>query len=120
MAPLDEEPIPHETDFVRPYLVTGGRTKSKVEGLKLETLVQATNKPSNNLRFEAAKVASLCSGATSIAEVSAHLSVPYGTVKVIIGDLIASGHLQAHRTVEGNNADDVQLITRLISGVRRL
>ncbi len=121
MSPLDDEPmIEQETDFVRPYLVTGGRTKSKVDGLKLETLVQATNKPTSNLRFEAAKVAAQCSTATSIAEVSAHLSVPFGAAKVIVGDLIASGHLQAHRTLEGNAPDDVQLITRLISGVRRL
>ena len=106
-------------DLIRPYLATAGRTTSRVQGLKLETLVQQTG-TSPSVRFESAKVFRLCEQPISLAELSAHLSIPLGSVKVIVGDLISSGDLQAHQTVDGSGADDVQLITRLISGVRNL
>lgn len=106
-------------DLIRPYLATAGRTASRVDGLKLETMVQRTSADAP-VRFEAAKVYQLCQLPISIAEISAHLGMPSGSVKVIVGDLISSGDLKAHRTVDGSNADDVQLITRLISGVRKL
>ncbi len=110
-----------ERDFVRPYLVTAGRTRSAVEGLRLETLIQATTKLGTGLRFESARVAELCQDAISIAEISAKLKIPAGTVKVVVGDLVESGHLRTHRTLDGGSApEDIQLISRLIDGVRKL
>jgi len=106
-------------DLIRPYMATAGRTTSRVQGLKLETLVQHTG-TTPSVRFESAKVYQLCDAPISIAELSAHLSIPSGSVKVIVGDLISSGDLQAHRTFDGSGSDDVQMITRLISGVRKL
>lgn len=107
-------------DFVRPFLVTGGRTKSSVKGLQFETMVQATQLDGENLRFESARVVDLCENATAIAEISAHLSMPIATVKVVLGDLIDSGHVEVHRTIDATDSDDIQLISRLIEGVRRL
>ena len=106
-------------DLIRPFLATAGRTESRVEGLKLETMVQSTGVAAE-LRFEAAKVQRLCELPISVAEISAHLGMPSGSVKVIVGDLISSGVLKAHRTFDGSTSEDVQLITRLISGVRKL
>lgn len=106
-------------DLIRPYLATAGRTTSRVEGLKLETLVQCTG-TIPHVRFESAKIHQLCEAPISIAELSAHLGIPIGSVKVIVGDLITTGDLKAHRTSDGSSSDDVQLITRLISGVRDL
>ena len=107
-------------DFVRPFLVTAGRTKSSVEGLQFETLIQATSRGGDDLRFEPARVFALCERATAIAEISAHLEMPIGTVKVVIGDLIDSGHLDVHQTIDTSDTEDIQLISRLIDGVRRL
>ncbi|MEM7275986.1 MAG: DUF742 domain-containing protein [Actinomycetota bacterium] len=107
-------------DFVRPFLVTTGRTKASVEGLQFETLIHATDKPAQSLRFEPARVHALCREAIAIAEVSAELSMPIGTVKVVVGDLIQSGHLELHQTIDANQTEDIELISRLIDGVRRL
>ncbi len=125
MAPSDptDYSADAERDFVRPFLVTGGRTRSAVSGLRLVTLVQTTNKMRTGLRFEAARVAELCDQAISIAEISARLAIPAGTVKVVVGDLVESGHLMTHRTIEGGDQgapEDIQLISRLIAGVKRL
>jgi len=106
-------------DLIRPYLATAGRTTSRVEGLKFETQVQTTNKPAS-LRFEPAHVHAMCDRPISIAEIAVHLGMPFGTVKVIVGDLISTGHLKAHQEAAVSAADDVQLISRLISGVRKL
>ncbi len=107
-------------DFVRPFLVTAGRTKSSVEGLQFETMVQATGLDASSLRFEPARVHALCETATGIAEISAHLEIPIATVKVVLGDLIDSGHIEVNRTIDTTDSDDIQLISRLIEGVRRL
>lgn len=107
-------------DFVRPFVVTGGRTRSQVDGLRFETLVQSTGLAGRDLRFEAGRVFELCQEAMAIAEVSAHLGMPTGTVKVVVGDLIQSGHVEIHRVVETSTSADVQLISRLIEGVRKL
>lgn len=106
--------------FVRPYLITAGRTKSAVEGLNLETMVERTGGPIGPLRFEASQIASMCREPISIAELSAHLSIPFGVVRVVVGDLIQSGHVRTHRTIDGNATGDVEIINRLINGVRRL
>lgn len=110
------------SDFVRPFLVTTGRTKASVEGLRFETLVQATNKLGGELRFEPARVHKLCSDAIAIAEISAKLNMPIGTAKVVIGDLIQTGHIELHQTIDADQSEDedIQLISRLIDGVRRL
>ncbi len=107
-------------DFVRPFLVTGGRTKSSVEGLQFETMVHGTGLDGSDLRFEPARVFGLCQNAIAIAEISAHLEIPIATVKVVLGDLIDSGHIEVHRTIDTTDSDDIQLISRLIDGVRRL
>lgn len=108
------------TDFVRPFLVTAGRTKSSVEGLQFETMIQAGTESGDDLRFEGARVFELCQESKAIAEISAHLKIPIGTIKVLVGDLIESGHLDVHQTLDTSETEDVQLISRLIDGVRRL
>lgn len=116
-----DRPIGTEsTDFVRPFLVTTGRTKASVEGLRFETLITATAKSGDDLRFEPARVHALCSEAIAIAEVSAELGMPIGTAKVVVGDLIDSGHIELHKMIDANESEDIQLISRLIDGVRRL
>ena len=107
-------------DFVRPFLVTGGRTKSDVEGLQFETLVQSTDSPAGELRFEAAQIYALCTEAAAIAELSAHLKIPIGTIKVVVGDLIKDGFLDVHNTLETTDTPDLDLLARIIEGVQKL
>ena len=98
MSDLESTHTEEAGDFVRPFVVTGGRTRSRVDGLRFETLVQATGLSGHDLRFETSRVHALCTDAIAIAELSAHLAIPTGTIKVIVGDLIqtaqAFGRLQ--------------------------
>ena len=105
--------------LVRPYLVTGGRTRSQGTDLPLETLVTTTSQGIADAAahvFEHRQVLEACQTPLSIAEVAATLQVPAGVARVLIGDLVATGMLQAARRTDTNE----DLIRRLIDGVRSL
>ena len=107
---------------VRPYLLTGGRTHADVDGLVFETLVEKGPQAAVNdgLRFESAKVVDMCDEPISVAEISAHMSIPLGATMVLIGDLIATGHLISHKTINAASDAGVSLVTRIIAGVKQL
>ncbi|MFN8074752.1 MAG: DUF742 domain-containing protein [Kineosporiaceae bacterium] len=82
-----------EEDFedastVRPYTVTGGRTRPSSEALPIEALVRAVGQPTPARSPEERRILELTAGQyLSIAEVSAHLKLPVGVVRVLVGDL---------------------------------
>ena len=97
-APPDE---PADGAFVRPFVVTGGRTLPLRDDLRIETLVVADRAAlTAPLRFELRTVVRLCQHPQSVAEVAAHLHVPLGVAKVVIGDLMAAGHVTVHQPTE--------------------
>jgi hypothetical protein len=116
------EPEPEEivaaAVTVRPYVLTGGRTRPRIE-LAVETLVSAA--PRAAVRTEAAEylaVVALCQQVRAVAEISALLRVPLGVVRVLVGDLEAMGAVIVH---EARTAiPDVVFMERILSGLRRL
>ncbi|MCM6778211.1 DUF742 domain-containing protein [Nocardia sp. CDC159] len=90
-----------DDDFVRPFVVTGGRTTPVIDGLRIETLVQAP--PSAlpaPLQLEQRTVVQLCQQPKSIAEIGAALKVPVGVAKVIVSDLAAAGYVSVRESQE--------------------
>jgi hypothetical protein len=72
------------------------------------------------LQFERASISTLCKAEVlSVAELSARLHLPIGVIRVVASDLIIDGFLEAFLPSFGV-ADDVDLISRLIEGVRAL
>lgn len=107
---------------VRSYTMTSGRAQGTV-ALEIESMLQLTTEGAlllDRLQFERARVAALCQvEILSVAELSARLHLPIGVIRVVASDLIVDGLLQAHLPGFGV-ADDVDLISRLIEGVRAL
>jgi hypothetical protein len=107
---------------VRPYVRTGGRTKSSTE-LALETLVTVSNRireswPAN---LEYRQVVDLCGVPRSIAEVAALSSLPVGVARVLVGDMAEQGLLTVHDTRGPSGAAaDLALMQRVLAGLRRL
>lgn len=107
---------------VRAYAITRGRSASSV-ALDFETMLSAT--PSGigvveQLRFERASIVdAVLDEPASVVELSARLGLPLGVVRVVAADMVGESLLEAHRPV-GNVADDVDLIRRLIEGIRAL
>jgi hypothetical protein len=103
-------------DFVRPFVITGGRTRAADTSLRMETMVQTVGKPRDDLNFEKARIVDECYEPISIAEIAAGLGVPLGVAMVIVGDLVDDGCLQTTDPVE----IELSTITRMIERVRAL
>ncbi|MFG1607710.1 DUF742 domain-containing protein [Actinoplanes sp. NPDC049265] len=84
-----------EDQFVRPFMLTGGRTRPLQDGLRIETLLHAAPSAlSAPLRFESKRIVELCQAPMSIADLAVALRVPLGVVRVIVADLITEGYLR--------------------------
>ena len=105
-------------DFVRPFVMTGGRTRAADSSLKMETMVQTVGKPRDDLNFEKARIVDYCYEPISIAEIAAELGVPLGVAIVIVGDLVDEGCLET--TYSDPVEIELSALTRMIERVRAL
>jgi hypothetical protein len=103
-------------DFVRPFVITGGRTRAADTSLRMETMVQTVGQPRDDLDFEKARIVDECYEPMSIAEIAAGIGVPLGVAMVIVGDLVDDGCLETTNPVE----IELSTITRMIERVRAL
>jgi len=109
---------------VRSYVLTGGRTRSNAD-LPLETLVKVPPQgaaAAPRLALERKKIISLCTAPLSIAEVSAHLSIPLGVARVLVGDMAEEGFLTSYKPQHATTGDrpDLKLLERVLDGLQAL
>ena len=109
--------------FLRPYVLTKGRTSSSLGVIALHSPILAIVTPEQlgrNATPEDRKIIEMCQTPTSVAEVSARMSMPVGVLRVLVGDL-EEARMVTVREVE-NRADhrDVRLLERLLEGIRAL
>jgi len=108
----DEDPV------VRPFMLTGGRTRPLRDGLRIETLLRAAPAAlSAPLRFESRRIVELCQAPMSVADLAVALRAPLGVIRVIVGDLITDGYLAI---VEQLSELPTSLIERIRDRVRAL
>lgn len=121
-------PVPHDltTDpddgsdesLVRPFVITGGRTRHATVHLRVEALVVATDaQPSSALQFEHASIVDICQHPISVAEVAARVGVPLGVAQILVGDLADAGLVRVH---EATSTATPALLLRMIDAVRAL
>ncbi|WP_278262023.1 DUF742 domain-containing protein [Nocardia sp. AG03] len=108
-----------DPDLVRSYVRAGGRVKAARE-LDLVTLIRAVADPRPDHRPDQRRVLTLLSrrGALSIAELSAYLDLPASVVKILVSDLLDSGHLQCPTPAEVK--PELALIKEVLHGLRAL
>ena len=105
--------------FVRPFIMTGGRTRAERRDLRVETMLQASvDEIPFGLPSEQEELLVTCREPQSVAEVAAKLNLVVGVVAVIAGDLIAGGLLDVHHTdpVE----IELDMLTKMIERVRAI
>jgi hypothetical protein len=117
-----DTPRDRELRLVRPYALTGGRTRASIGDLPIEALVVSTAEGLEAVepRHEARTIVSLCREPMSVAEVSARVGIPLGVARVLVGDLLSDGHVQVHRATVGDARPDVRLLTRVLDGLQAL
>jgi len=102
---------------IRPFLLTGGRTRPTRDDLRVESLIQTvTGDTTDALRFEARRIVEICRQPTSIAELSGALAVPLGVVRVLVSDLVAEGRV----SVVQQQQLSIQMMERIRDRVRAL
>ena len=67
-------------------------------------------------------IVALCGGRQSIAELSSHVNMPIGVTRVLVADLVESGHLHVHATLTDRStvAERRGLIERTLDGLRTI
>lgn len=108
--------------LVRPYQLTGGRTRSEAADFPIETLVVTSPEGLRQLptlTHESRRIAELCHEPISVAEVAARIGVPIGVARVLVGDLSAEGVVDVHRPA-GGDRPDLKLLERVLGGIRAL
>jgi|SRR5882757_8989647 hypothetical protein len=114
--------------LVRPYAVTGGRTRPKVE-IAIEALVETTAKGRTSSRDgltqgrEKQHIVTLCDGRLqSLAEISARMQLPLGVARVLVADMASDGMVSIYEptSIDGNDAVGTELLERVLSGLRKL
>jgi hypothetical protein len=109
--------------LVRPYYMTGGRTRPAHDDLEWETLVSTTALGETSPKVggvERRAIVSLCRDLLSIAEVSAHLDLPLGVARVLIGDMAEQGLVILHRPTTVGDRPDLALLQRVLYGLHQL
>jgi hypothetical protein len=116
-TPDDDAPAAR---VVRPYTLTGGRTTPKVE-LPVEATLRREVGGHEPTDPNLLRILELCDK-RSVAEVSAHVHMPIGVVRVLLGDLIEQGHVRVQATLTEDSSQDErrELIERTLRGLRTL
>ncbi len=125
MNPVDRDPEwIEESAAVRPYARTGGRTRGNGTLLPIEALVIGS--PSRSaviLTGERAQIMELIAQQyLSIAELSAHLSLPVGVIRVLVADLAEDGlaDVAGRGASEQNPAATLRILESVLNGISAL
>ncbi|WP_329176769.1 DUF742 domain-containing protein [Streptomyces sp. NBC_01477] len=109
---------------LRPYAITGGRTRHSRHTFTLITLVAARSVHGiehDHLEPEANQILDLCrTRAVAIAEIAAHMDLPVSVVKILCGDLLNASLILVQAPPGQEDRPSVELIERVMNGIRRL
>ncbi|MFI1359413.1 DUF742 domain-containing protein [Streptomyces sp. NPDC020898] len=114
--------------LVRPYAMTGGRTKSGPTGVRFDLIALVTldtgaphMDDDTALGPEHRALIDLCRPETqSVAELSAGADLPVGVVRVLLGDLLELGCVTVSLPVPPAQLPDERILREVIEGLRAL
>lgn len=112
----------YENVLIRPYAITGGRTSPRYH-LQVETLVVASRYERldlSGLSPECQAILGFCRDWRSVAEISAVLRMPLGVARVLIADMAVDGLVRVHQLNHAQGRPDLDLLERVLQGLRRL
>ncbi|GAA3443410.1 DUF742 domain-containing protein [Planomonospora venezuelensis] len=116
---IDEEAGP----VVRPYAMTGGRTKPSSTAFDLLSMVVATGaavSPRAHLGSQHRKLLGLVGRARPIAEIASDVELPIGVIRVLLGDLLDQGLILVRQPMPAAASPAQSLLQEVINGLRAL
>jgi uncharacterized protein YbjT (DUF2867 family) len=124
--PEPDDELVEELRAVRPYTMTRGRTRPGRRDLPLEALVRAVSLPGDRATEapERRRILELTADTVlSVAELSAHLSLPLGVVRVLVGDLADDGLIVVHTGTPQSQqtpAANLKVLESVLNGISSL
>ena len=114
--------------LVRPYAMTGGRTRPGPTGVRFDLIALVTlagtargTDDDAMLGPEHRTLIELCRPETqSVAELAAGADLPVGVVRVLLGDLMERGRVTVSRPVPPAQLPDERILREVIEGLRAL
>ncbi|MFF0303408.1 DUF742 domain-containing protein [Streptomyces sp. NPDC004562] len=114
--------------LVRPYAMTGGRTRPGPTGVTFDLIALVTlsgaepgTDDDSTLGPEHRALIELCRPETqSVAELAAGADLPVGVVRVLLGDLLERGRVTVSRPVPPAHLPDERILREVIEGLRAL
>jgi Protein of unknown function (DUF742) len=119
---LSQGPDGQKSALVRPYAVTGGRTQPRYQ-LQIEAMVAASHYGARDLSVlapECQAILGFCRDWRSVAEISAVLRLPLGVARVLVADMAVEGLVRVHQIDHAHGRPDLNLLERVLSGLRKL
>jgi hypothetical protein len=106
---------------VRPYALTGGRTRPTGETIDLLALVTSTDARVDELLLEPEHRAVLrqCRQPTPVADLASDLDLPLGVVRILLSDMREQG-LVVIRPPQRNRLTDPKLLKDVADALRKL
>jgi DNA-binding transcriptional ArsR family regulator len=107
---------------VRPYALTGGRTRPSGDNIDLLAMVGAIDSKSIDRMFlepEYMEVLRQCRHLTSVADLASDLDLPLGVVRILLSDMRERG-LITIRLPAGNRLADPRILKDVADALRRL
>lgn len=111
--------------LVRPFALTGGRTRPSRADFTLITTVTAVNPPPERAprpQPEQARILRRCARPIAVAELAALLDLPVSVVVIMLSDLLEAGLITARapHPVSPRTPGDLDLLQKVRDGLGRL
>ncbi|ATM24634.1 hypothetical protein SMD44_p10135 (plasmid) [Streptomyces alboflavus] len=120
MALHGEPPSLEDALRVRPYTLTGGRTRPHWD-LQVDTLLAAHPEASGvQLDPESEQIRAMCSTPTAFGQLAGHLRQPGVVARILVSDLLDQNALVIAEAREDSDGPDLQLLEDVLAGLRRL
>ncbi|WP_162467091.1 DUF742 domain-containing protein [Streptomyces cavernae] len=106
----------------RLYTVTGGRSRAE-DSFDLVTLVVSEREPTAGMQSEHVRILELCRHPTALVEIAADLRLPITVVRILLGDLLATGSITARHPRAAPSVASLPesaLLQEVLHGLRNL
>lgn len=109
----------------RYYVLTGGRSGpgGSASSLDVATLIVSRSTPASGMQHEHEEIVRRCRDPLSVAELCAHLGLPFNILAVLLADLLEADRVEARDPIPAHGAGrgpDLALLEEVLSGLQRL
>ncbi|GIH69934.1 DUF742 domain-containing protein [Sphaerimonospora thailandensis] len=107
---------------IRPYVIARGRTEAqdRFDLVALAVTIRPTTGHEVGLDPEHQAIVRLCRRPLSVAEIAAHLDLPAGIVRVLLGDLFDRGFVAVQQPQPEMDVLDERMYKAVLDGLRAL